>query len=149
MTLHSLRGHSLYVAPIRVALGLVWVVAARIAGASSTSVWLAAATAVFAMVFLYFNDPRARFLPRRGEVQPFPEDGVIASPAQQAFRALFPSTIGVSVLAAIAVVPRPVLAAFLGGISAGLGVAGVVGALRTAPDLYYDPRRGTLYRREA
>lgn len=147
MTLHSLRGHSLYVAPIRVALGLVWVLAARLSGASSGSAWLAFATAVFATVFLYFNDPRARFLPRGREPQPLPAGSAVASPARQALRALFPSTIGVSILAAIAVVPQPVLAAFLGGVSAGLGVAGVVAAFRADSDLYFDPRRGTLYRR--
>ncbi|HKU59136.1 MAG TPA: hypothetical protein VJP39_05975 [Gaiellaceae bacterium] len=115
----------MYLALIRVALGLMWVVAARIAGASSAPAWLAFATAVFATAFLCFNDPRTRAVQRPREPQTL-------------LRSLFPSTIGVSVLAAIVVAPQPVLAAFCGGVSAGLGVAGVGMKLL---------RGGTLYRR--
>jgi hypothetical protein len=147
MTVHSLRNHSLYVAPLRVALGFVWVGAALLAGASAPGAWLAFATATFAMVFLRFNDPRARFLPRGGDPVPLPEDATIATPARQAWRALFPSTIGVSVLAAIALTFQPILSAFLGGIALGLGVSGVVAAYFADPALYYDPKRGTVYHR--
>ena len=106
-------------ASIRVALGLTWVVAARIAGASSAAAWLAFAIGVFAIAFVYFNDPRARFLPPRP-----PNAQPVAL-----WRTLFPSTIGISVLAAIAVGLQPVLAACLGGVSAGLGFAGLLGTL--------------------
>ena len=114
----------MYLALIRVALGLLWVVAARISGASSASAWLAFATAAFAMVFLYFNDPRARFQQR------------VRTTPVSLLSSLYPSTIGLSVLAAIAVVPQPILAAFLGGLSAGLGLAG-----------FANGYLGTLFRR--
>ncbi len=99
----------------------------------------------FAVSFAAFNDPRARFL-RSGEPQPAPPDAEIASSLRQALQATLPSTVGVSVLAAIALVPQPVLSAFLGGISAGLGVAGLYAAVRTDPALHLDVRRGVVYR---
>ncbi len=146
LTLHSLRERALLVAPIRIALGVVWLVAARLAGASGAAALLAFLGGGFVLVFSAFNDPRARFL-RRDAPRPAPPDAVVAPRLRQALQATVPSTVGVSVLAAIAIVPQPVLAAFLGGISAGLGVFGVLGAARTDPSLYLDVRRGVLYRR--
>ncbi|HEY3961783.1 MAG TPA: hypothetical protein VGL84_04600 [Gaiellaceae bacterium] len=146
MTVHSVRNHSLYAAPLRIALGLVWAFAARFAGASSPAVWLAFATATFALVFLRFNDPRSRFL-KRGAPEPLPDGATVATPVRQALQALLPSTAGVSVLAAIALAFQPVLSAFLGGVAAGLGVSGAVMAYFTDPALFFDPRRGTVYRR--
>ena len=146
LTLHSLRDRALLVAPIRIALGVVWLVAARLAGASGVSAILAFLGGAFAVVFAAFNDPRSRFL-RRDEPQPAPAGAVVASRLHQALQATVPSTVGVTVLAAIALVPQPVLAAFLAGISAGLGVAGLLAAVRTDPSLYLDVRRGVVYRR--
>lgn len=134
------------VAPIRIGLGLVWVVAARFSGASGDAALLAFLGGAFLLCFSAFNDPRARFL-RRGEPEPAPPDAVVAGRLRQALQAALPSTVGVTVLAGIAIVPQPVLSAFLGGISAGLGVAGVLAALRTDPSLFLDVRRGVVYRR--
>jgi hypothetical protein len=58
-----------------------------------------------------------------------------------------PSTVGVSILAAIALVPQPALAALLGGISAGLGIAALISVWSVDPTLYLDPTSGTVYRR--
>jgi hypothetical protein len=124
----------------------VWLVAARLAGAGGGSALLAFPGGAFAVVFAAFNDPRSRFL-RRDEPQVAPADAVVAPRLRQALQATVPSTVGVTVLAAIAIVPQPVLSAFLGGISAGLGLAGVYGAIRTDPSLYVDVRRGVVYRR--
>jgi hypothetical protein len=147
MTLHSLRGHLLYVAPLRLGLGVVWLVAGRLAGAGGTPALLAFGCGLFAIVFLLFNDPRRAFL-RRGEPEPLPHSGYsFASPARQAVAALFPSTVGLSVLAAIVIVPQPVLSVLLGGISAGLGVAALLNVARADPTLWYDPRTGRMYRR--
>jgi hypothetical protein len=146
LTLHSLRERALLVAPIRVVLGLVWLVAARLVGAGGAASLLAFLGGGFAVCFAAFNDPRARFL-RRREPEPAPADAVVAGRLRQALQATLPSTVGVSVLAAIALVPQPVLSAFLGGISAGLGLAGILAAVRTDPSLYLDVRRGVLYRR--
>ncbi len=146
MTLHSLRDRALYVAPIRVALGVLWLGVARFAGAPGTGALLAFVSGAFVIVFTLFNDPRSRFL-RRGDATAAPDDASVASPLCQAFHATLPSTAGVSVLAALAVAFEPTLSALLGGISTGLGVAGALSALRADPTLYVEPRSGVVYRR--
>jgi hypothetical protein len=146
LTLHSLRDRSLYVAPIRLGLGVVWLVAARLAGAPSTGALLAFAGGAFFTVVALFNDPRAAFL-RREEPRAAPLDAHVATPVQQALRATMPSTFGVSVLAAMSLLVQPTLASVLGGISAGLGLAGLLYALRADPGLYVDPQDGVVYRR--
>ena len=98
-------------------------------------------------MFLAFNDPRVGFQRSRGEPEPAPADARIAGRVRQALSATLPSTVGVSGLAAIALVPQPVLAAFLGGISVGLGLGGLLAATRIDPALLVDPRSGAVYRR--
>jgi hypothetical protein len=146
MTLHSLRDRALLVAPIRVFLGILWIALAIPAGAGRGPALLAAASSAFFTVFIAFNDPRARF---RGEVEvkPAPPDATVAPWLEQALRATLPSTVGVSVLAAISLIAQPILAGFLGGVSVGLGAAGVLAALLQDPALYLDPGTGTVYRR--
>ena len=146
MTLHSLRDRALYVTPIRVVLGAVWLVAARVAGSPATGATLAFAGGAFLIVFSLFNDPRSRFL-RRGDAREAPEDVLVAGRVRQALHATLPSTVGVSVLAAVALVFQPTLSAFLGGISAGLGIAGLLYAFRADPGLLVEPRSGIVYRR--
>ena len=146
MTLHSLRDRALYVTPIRIALGVLWLGAARIAGAPGTGAVLAFAGGVFLIVFTLFNDPRSRFL-RRGDPKAAPADASVAAPLRQALHATLPSTAGVSALAAVALVFQPTLSAFLGGISTGLGVAGALYAMRADPTLYVEPKSGVVYRR--
>ena len=146
MTLHSLRDRALYVTPIRLVLGAVWLLAARIAGASGTGALLAFTGGAFVIVFTLFNDPRSRFLPR-GEAKDAPADVLVASRVRQALQATLPSTVGVSALAAVSLAFEPVLSAFLGGISAGLGIAGALYALRADPALYVEPKSGVVYRR--
>jgi hypothetical protein len=146
VTLHSLRDRALLVAPIRIGLGLVWVLGARLSGATATASLLAFGGGAFATAFALLNDPRSRFF-GRSEPAEAPPDARIATRWQQALQATLPSTVGVSILAAIAVIPFPTLAAFLGGVSAGLGVAGVLSAARTDPALYVDARRGIVYRK--
>jgi hypothetical protein len=146
VTLHSLRDRALLVAPIRLGLGVVWVFAARLSGATATTALLAFAGGAFMTVFSLFNDPRARFL-RRPEPMDAPPNARVAGRLAQALQATVPSTLGVSVLAAIAVIPYPALASFLGGISAGLGLAGVLSAARIDPALYVDARHGVVYRK--
>ena len=146
MTVHSLRDRALYVTPIRFGLGVVWLFAARLAGAPPDGALLAFVGGAFAIAFLLLNDPRSRFL-RRPEPVPLPDGVQVAPRLQQALNATLPSTLGVSVLAALVVVPRPMLAALMGGISAGLAVAGGLSGLRTDPSLYADPKTGVVYRR--
>jgi hypothetical protein len=146
VTLHSLRDRALLVAPIRVGLGVLWLAVARLAGASSATALLAFAGGAFVTCFTLFNDPRSRFL-RSGEPTQAPADAPVAGRLRQALAATLPSTAGVSVLAAAAVAFAPALTALLGGISAGLGVAGALYALRADPSLYVEPRSGVVYRR--
>jgi hypothetical protein len=146
MTLHSLRDRALYVTPIRVLLGGVWLAVARIAGSPATGALLAFAGGAFVIVFTLFNDPRSRFL-SRGEPKNAPDGVTVASPVRQALHATLPSTAGVSALAAVSLVFEPTLSAFLGGISAGLGIAGALYAFRADPRLFVDPKSGIVYRR--
>ena len=147
MKLHSLRDRTLGVIPIRLTLGLLLLGAARLAGAANGPALLAFVIGVFGITFVIFNDPRARFA--HGTVEPLalPADAEIAPRWQQALAATVPSTIAVAVLACIALLPQPTLAALLAGVEAGLGVAGVISLGRIDPRLYADPSTHVVYRR--
>lgn len=147
MTVHSLRERTLLVIPIRIALGIALLVAARVAGRHDTGALLAFATGTFAIVFALFNDPRASFRHDAAEAPPLPHEATIAPRWRQAVAATIPSTIGVAVLAAVALVPEPTLAALLAGIEEGLGVAALIALLRIDPALYVDLRNQAVYRR--
>jgi hypothetical protein len=124
----------------------VWLLAARRAGSPGTGGLLAFAGGAFLIVFTLFNDPRSRFL-RRGEAKHAPEDVLVASRIRQALHATLPSTVGVSALAAVSLAFQPTLTAFLGGVSAGLGIAGGLYAVRADPSLFVEPKSGVVYRR--
>jgi hypothetical protein len=147
MKLHSLRARMLLIAPVRLALGAAWLIVARAAGSGATPALLAFVVGAFGITFLAFTDPRARFA--RADVEPLPAPpGVVLAPWwQQALAAALPSTVGVSVLAAIAVFPSPTLAALLGGVSAGLGIAGLISLPGVDPALLVDPRSHVVYRK--
>ncbi len=147
MTVHSFRQRALLVIPIRFALGLATLLAAVLAGAERGSALLAFVLGLLGIAFTIFNDPRARFLRREVEPLPLPADAVVASRGRQAFAATLPSTLGVTALAAIALVPRPVLAALLGGVCAGLGLAALFSLGRIDPSLFVDPKSDVVYRR--
>jgi hypothetical protein len=146
VTLHNYRARTWGVIPIRVALGALWVVAALLRGLGLAPALLACAVGLFGITFAALNDPRSRFR-RDEEPLPAPRDAVVASRRRQALAATMPSTVGVSVLAAIALVPQPALAAFLGGISAGLGLAALIAVWSLDPGLYVDPKSRVVYRR--
>ena len=147
MTLHSLRDRTVGVIPIRLALGVLLLVAARLAGAANTPALLAFVSGVIGITFLLFNDPRARFVQPRAEPVQAPPDAVIAPLWRQALGATLPSTVGLTVLALITLMPRPTLTALLAGVCAGLGVAAGLSLPRIDPTLYVDPRSQRIYRR--
>lgn len=147
MTLHSLRNRTLGVIPIRVALGTLLLVAARLAGAANASALLAFVSGAIAITFLLFNDPRSRFQRAPAEPVEAPAGARVAPVWRQALAATLPSTVGLTVLALITLVPEPTLTALLAGICAGLGVAAALSLPRIDPALYVDPRSQTLYRR--
>ncbi len=147
VTVHSYRERTLLVIPIRFGLGLVVLGAAVLAGAAAAPALLAFVLGLLGIAFTIFNDPRARFLQRDVEPEELPADAVVASRARQALAATLPSTLGVTVLAAIALVPQPVLAALLGGVCAGLGLAALLSLGRIDPALFVDPASDVVYRR--
>jgi hypothetical protein len=147
VTLHSLRDRTLLVIPIRIALGIALLGGARLAGAESGPALLAFAIGLLGIVFVIFNDPRARLA--RGPVEPLelPADATVAPRWRQALGASIPSTIGVAVLSLVALGPQPTLAALLAGVEAGLGVAAAISLGRVDPALYVDPKSRAVYRR--
>jgi hypothetical protein len=145
MTLHNYRVRTFGVIPIRFALGGVWVVAAILTGLDRAPALLAFAVGLLGITFLALNDPRARFQ-RDAEPIAAPVGVVVAPRWEQAVSATIPSTVGVSILAAIALVPQPILAALLGGVSAGLGLAALIAVWSIDPDLYVDPSSRITYR---
>lgn len=147
MTVHSLRSRTLGVIPIRLALGLLLLLAARLAGAPRSGSLLAFVSGTVVITFLLFNDPRTRFLPARGEPVPLPAGAEVAPVWRQALAATLPSTAGLTVLALITLVPQPTLTALLAGVCAGLGVAAALALPRLDPQLYVDPKSEILYRR--
>jgi hypothetical protein len=146
LTLHNYRVRTLGVIPIRFALGALWVVAALLRGLALAPALLAFAVGALGITFAALNDPRARFR-SDDEPLPAPADAVVAPWWRQAFAATMPSTAGVSILAAIALIPQPTLAALLGGVSAGLGLAALIALWSLDPSLYVDPRSRISYRR--
>jgi hypothetical protein len=147
MLVESVRLRLLLVAPLRLVLSVVWLAAARAVGGAPTSTLVAFAAGAFAMAFLVPNDPRARFR-RRAEPAELPADANVAPAWLHAVHAALPSTVGVSVLAAITLAFKPTLTALLGGILAGLGLAALLIAYRMDGRLYFDPRTGGVFRRE-
>lgn len=147
MTVQSLRLRLLLVGPLRLVLSVCWLVAARAAGATSGAALVAFAAGAFGMVFLASQDPRARLRGGGAEPAELPAGATVAPAWLHAAHAAFPSTVGVSVLAAIALFVRPVLASLLGGVLAGLGLAALLAAYRTDACLYLDPRTRLVFRK--
>lgn len=135
------------IAPVRLVLGIVFLAAARAAGGATGATFLAFAAGVFAMVFLVPNDPRARFRGARGEPAELPAGASVAPAWLHALHAALPSTVGVSVLAAVTLAFQPALAALLAGILAGLGLAAAFRAYAMDGRLYVNPQGGELFRK--
>jgi hypothetical protein len=148
MLVESVRLRLLLIGPLRLVLGAVWLGAARAVGGSGTGALLAFTAGAFAMAFLVSNDPRAR-LRRRAPDKPaeLPEDANVAPAWLHAFHAAFPSTVGVSVLAAVTLAFNPTLTALLAGSLAGLGVAALLWTYSVDGRLYVDPRTGSVFRK--
>lgn len=147
MTVESVRLRLLLVAPLRLLLSIVFLAGARAAGGTSGATLLAFAAGAFAMAFLVPNDPRARFRKAPGEPAELPADASVAPAWLHALHASLPSTVGVSILAAITLAFQPTLTALLAGILAGLGLAAAFRAYAIDGGLYVDPRGGELFRK--
>ena len=147
MTVESLRLRLLLVGPLRLVLSGAFLVAARAAGATSRPALLAFVGGAFGVAFLAWSDSRARFLRASREPVELPADARVAPAWLHAVHASLPSTAGVSLLAAVALVFQPTLTALLAGVLAGLGVAALVAAYGIDSRLYLDPRTRAVFRR--
>jgi hypothetical protein len=147
MMVHSVRGQTLGVIPIRLGLGVALLGGARLAGAANGPALLAFVVGALGITFVIFNDPRARFVHREVEPLELPADAEVAPLRRQALSATLPSTVAVAVLGCIAMIPQPTLAALLAGVEAGLGVAAVLSLGHVDPALYVDPASSVYYRR--
>lgn len=119
-----LAARLLVLTAIRLALGLAGLAGARVAGADSGPAWAAFAFGAGVSAVLLIGDRRGAL---RSSVAPEPVPlGAGRTPLLRAAAAgLFPSTIGVSALAAVALAADPVLAALLAGVLGGMALAGV------------------------
>lgn len=118
----------LVVAPIRLALGIALLAAAIAFGASRGAAGIAFAAGAFGLAFSALADPRRRFFAVKGEPEPLPEDASVDGWGELARAMVFPSTVGVSVLAVVALaLGQGVLAALLAGALAGMGLAAALG----------------------
>jgi hypothetical protein len=147
MLVESVRLRLLLVAPLRFVLAIVWLAAARAAGAAGGSTLIAFAGGAFVTAFLVGNDPRARFRRASAEPAQLPADARVAPAWLHALHAALPSTVGVSVLAAITLAFRPTLTALLAGVLTGLGLAALLLAYGIDARLYVDPRKGDMFRK--
>jgi hypothetical protein len=147
MSVDSVRLRLLLIGPIRLALGVAWLLAAGAAGGSTDGTLLAFAAGAFATAFLVLNDPRARFRGASGDPAQLPADASVAPPWLHAVHAAMPSTLGVSILAAVTLAFEPTLTALLAGILVGLGLVALLGAYGSDGRLYLDPRTGSLFRK--
>ena len=125
------RPQALLIATVRLVLA-----AAGVAAAVAFGLARGPAAALFAcgvgLLFLavYGGDRRRRSALRFADAEPVPADARIESRARALGRAAYPSTIGLTVLTAIALWPQPALAALLAGVLGGLGGVSIAGALR-------------------
>ena len=121
---------ALLVTPIRIGLGCIVLVAAWLAGAPPAGAVLAFGTALVGTAFVVLQDPRRRLLARRRTPGPIPVEARYLTRLELVRSSLFPSTVGVTALAAISlVIASATLAALLGGVVAGMGLASLASGL--------------------
>jgi hypothetical protein len=145
VTVESVRLRLLLIAPLRLSLSIVWLVAARVSGGSGSGTLIAFACGSFALVFLATNDPRARFRRVSDEPEQLPADASVSPIWLHIVHAALPSTVGVSVLATLALAFNPTLTALLAGILAGLGLVALLRGYGMDAALYIDPRRQRVF----
>jgi hypothetical protein len=119
---YSVSRQLVLLTPARLLLGLVALGGALAVAKRDGPVGLAFAVGVFGAAFLLASD--RRFARRRlDEPPPLPDDARTVPPLKAAFAGLFPSTAGVTGLAAISLAFQPVLAGLLAGVVGGMAVA--------------------------
>ncbi len=147
MRLQSLRMRTMLVVPIRLVLGAAWLAGARLAGAAPGPAYAAFGIGAVVVAFVALNDPRARLVRRDPRPLPDGEEIRLDPRWRHALAAAFPSTVGLSILAAVTMAYRPILTAVLAGATAGLGLAAALTLPGLDESLLVDPRRSIVYRR--
>src|SRR3954454_9594527 len=121
--------YHLLVAPVRLAIGAAGLAAALIAGAEPAPALFAFALGAFGFgVSMVSAD---RVFAGGAEAVPAPPH-VVESRLSTLLAAVWPSTVGVAALLAISLGVNATLAALLAGVEVGMGVAGLLSALRIA-----------------
>jgi len=117
---------------IRIALGLLFLLVAAVVGPDARLAVSGFCAGTFLLAFAALVDPRRRFVQGRKPVRR-PEGSVLAPAALVAWRAMFPSTVGVSGLTIVSLaIASWTLAALLAGALAGIGIAALVSWVRVA-----------------
>ncbi len=140
--------HPLVLAPVRLTLSALVLGLAFVAGARAYPVLLAWALGAFLGFFVLSVDRRFLLLERH-EPARVPAGASIEPWWRVLATDIFPSTAGLTALAAVALSTKPVLAAVLAGILSGMGIASVLGygrvtasEQRAGARLYYERRSG-------
>jgi hypothetical protein len=118
------------VTPLRFGLAAAVLLAAIAAGATGQSARVAFVFGLVGGAGLVLGDPRRRMLRREVVLPPAPDEFDLEEPWWSSLRQLFPSSLGLTVLGAVALAFNPVLSAVLAGVTAGLGVAGLIAAVQ-------------------
>jgi hypothetical protein len=117
------------VTPLRLALGVAVLVGSLAEGAVGDSALASFALGGAFAAFAIVGDRRG--LLRGDAPESLPHDARLAAPWRAALDAAMPSTVGVAVLAVIALaIGQEVLAALLGGVEAGMALAGAIAFVR-------------------
>lgn len=143
--------HPLVLAPVRLLLSALVLGATFVAGAGLSSGLLAWALGAFLGFFVLSTDRRFLLLEQRVPAR-VPAGATVDAWWRVLAADIFPSTVGLTALAAVALSAKPVLAAVLAGILSGMGSASVVGCARvTASErrsgarLLYERRSGQRF----
>ena len=122
--LFEARAHALLIVPVRLALALAGLAGARLRGVSpGSSVELFGFAAGLTLFMLLASRRRRLFWHHVADAVPLDPVVPVAGWAQTVAAATYPSTIGLTILTAIALPIDAELAAFLAGILAGLGLS--------------------------
>jgi hypothetical protein len=114
------------ITPVRLVLGVAALGGALAGGAVGDSALAAFGLGAAFSAFAIVGDRRSLLI-RRDPPEPLPDDARVAPAWRAVLDAAIPSTVGVAVLAAIALaVGQDVLAAVLGGAEAGMALAGAI-----------------------
>jgi hypothetical protein len=127
---------------IRLVLGAAALAGAFLAGVERSAGGAGFAFGAGATALMLLTDRRSLLL---GEptLEPMPADAERETRRRSVTAGLYPSTVGVTLLAAASLAFEPVLSAVLAGVLAGMGVAGIVSAARIV--LWERRRRARLY----